>query len=306
MRIKRIFLLFLVLISVANAAELDEKTLNLPITLTTGEVVKLTQYKNSKPIYIKFWASYCAECIQQMPHLQKTYQQYGDKVQIIAINIGVDDDLKTVTAVKKQFGLTMPLAIDQSGELAKAFNLIATPYHVLLDKQAKLVYAEYVKTAGIDKRLALFAKGKAVNAKAAVIEKNAKNTIGNIDETQKPTALFFVSTWCDWYLKDTRPLASKHCITAQTQANVLHKKYPNVNWVGVATRLWTGEPELAKYKKRFNVQYKLLVDTSNDVIFKYKVKNYPTLILLDKGQEVFRTQDLNQSTLIATLAELNG
>ncbi|NOT65646.1 MAG: TlpA family protein disulfide reductase [Methylotenera sp.] len=135
--------------SFAHAAAIDQKTLELPITLLSGQTVKLSQYKGNKPVYLKFWATWCQSCLKQMPHLQHSFDKYGNKVEIIAVNIGVNDDQKSVAAIKKKFGLTMPIAIDKSGELAKAFNLIGTPYHVLLDASGNVAYAGYEETGSV-------------------------------------------------------------------------------------------------------------------------------------------------------------
>lgn len=297
--------MFFIMCSFAKATELEQKTLNLPITLLSGQTVTLGQYKGNKPVYLKFWATWCQSCLKQMPHLQHTQKKYGNKVQIIAVNIGVNDDLQSVEATKKKFGLTMPVTIDKSGELAKAFNLIGTPYHVLLDAQGNIAYAGYEETTGLNKHIKLIAAGKAVTMapqpEAGVVAPVNLNSIA-----EKPTALFFVATWCDWYLKDSHPDVSQNCVTAQRQVNKLYEQYPQINWVGVASRLWTGAPELAEYKKKFNVQHPLTIDSTNNVTFDYGVKNYPTLILLKRGKEVFRTQHINPKELSAKLTQLTA
>ena len=125
-------LIIFVLCSSAYASETTQKAkvdlsiMELPITLASGKTVTLQQIKGSKPLYLKFWASYCRDCLQQMPHLQSLNQKYGDKIQIVAVNFGVNEEKNSVESIQKQFGLQMPIVIDNSGKLAKAFNLINT------------------------------------------------------------------------------------------------------------------------------------------------------------------------------------
>ncbi|NOT65641.1 MAG: hypothetical protein HOP06_06415 [Methylotenera sp.] len=138
------------------------------------------------------------------------------------------------------------------------------------------------------------------------IEANTATPINLNGIVETPTALFFVSTWCDWYLKGSHPAVSQNCIAAQKQVNKLYKQYPQVNWVGVASRLWTGAPELAEYKKKFNVKHPLEVDSTNSITFEYAVKDYPTLILLNKGKEVFRTQHINSKEISTELKQLTA
>jgi thiol-disulfide isomerase/thioredoxin len=284
---------------------LDQTILELPITLTSGETVTLQQFKGNKPVYLKFWASYCRDCLKQMPNLQRTYQKYGDKVQIIAINLGVNDDTKSVAAVQGKFGLQMPIAIDKSGKLAKAFNLIATPYHVLLDKGSSIVYAKYTEPIDLDKTIKLVSEGHTLSVLNAS-QSSAVSAINLNSLAEKPTALFFLATWCDWYLKDSRPTLSKSCIASQKQVNKLAAQYPQINWLGVVTRLWTEDKDVAEYQKKFNVQHPLTIDDTNAVFLAYDVKDIPTLILLDNGKEVFRTRQINASKISTQLQQLSS
>lgn len=279
--------------------------LDLPITLLSGQTVKLSQYKGKKAVYLKFWATWCQPCLKEMPHLQHTFEKYGDKVQIIAINLGVNDDLTSVKAIQKEFGLSAPITIDKSGQLSKAFNLIGTPYHVLLDKNANVVHKGHEATSELDEKIKLLAADKAVVSTETPMPAISGMPVNLDGISKKTTALFFVSTWCDWYLKDSRPSISENCINAQNEVNNLYAKYPQVNWIGVVSRLWTGEAELAEYKKKYNIQHPLTIDTTNTVFFNYGVKDFPTLILINKGKEVFRTKRIDQNELSAKLKQLS-
>ncbi len=296
-------LLFWSVCGFAQAAEVNQEILDLPITLLSGQTVKLSQYKGKKPVYLKFWATWCQPCRKEMPHLQYTFEHYGDKVQIIAINLGVNDDLKSVKAIQQEFGLSVPITMDKSGQLSKAFNLIGTPYHVLLDKNANVVHKGHEATPELDEKIKLIAADQPVVSMAAPPE--AAGTPVNLDGiSKKTTALFFVSTWCDWYLKDSRTSISENCVRAQNEVNNLYAKYPQVHWVGVVSRLWTGETELAEYKKKYNIQHPLAIDSTNTVFFNYGVKDFPTLILINKGKEVFRTQRIDANEVSVKLKQL--
>ena len=298
-------LLFWSMCGFVQASEVNQEMLDLSITLLSGQTAKLSQYKGKKPVYLKFWATWCQSCRKEMPHLQHTFEKYGDDVQVIAINLGVNDDLKSVKAIQKEFGLSLPIAIDKSGQLSKAFNLIGTPFHVLLDKNANVVHKGHEATAELDEKIKLVAAGRPIALTEALPE--AVGAPVNLDGIfKKTTALFFVSTWCDWYLKDSRPSISANCVHAQNEVNNLYAKYPQVNWVGVVSRLWTGETELAEYKKKFSIQHPLTIDSTNTVFFNYGVKDYPTLILIDKGKEVFRTQRIDSNELSAKLRQLTN
>ncbi|WP_199823896.1 TlpA disulfide reductase family protein, partial [Labrenzia sp. OB1] len=125
--------LFISPVLLVQASNVSQQLLTMPITLTTGEVVTLAQYQGKKPVYLKFWATWCKPCIEQMPHFEQISQQHSDNLAIIAINLGINDNLAAVQKMQQEFNLSMPMAIDKSGDLAQAFRLLGTPYHLLFD-----------------------------------------------------------------------------------------------------------------------------------------------------------------------------
>ncbi len=275
------------------ASTIDQKTLTLPIKTLSGETINLGQYIGKKPIYLKFWATWCQPCQKQMPHFQNVQEEYGEKIKIIAVNLDVNDDMDSVKKIMDEFNLTMPVALDSSGELAQAFNMIGTPYHVLIDKNGNVVHKGHDASEALDRKIELLLTNDLATFTDISLSHNSNEKLKISDNSKKVTALFFVATWCDWYLKDTRPTMSVNCITAQNSVNTLYRKFPQYNWVGVASRLWTGEKELDEYKEKYRVLHPIAIDTSNGVFFRYGVKDFPTLILVENGKEILRVKKFN-------------
>jgi thiol-disulfide isomerase/thioredoxin len=285
-------------LSTAKASNLSEELLNMPISLTTGEVVTLKQYQGIKPVYLKFWATWCEPCRQQMPHFEQITQEYGEDLAVIAINLGINDDLTAISKIQEEFGLSMATAIDNNGDLAKAFRLLGTPYHLLFDKQMNLVHIGHKSDTSLDNKIALISNDEPLNLLAeGAITETAKSIELNLEDG-KPHALFFTATWCDWYLKDSRPAISQQCISAQQHVSQLTLQYDNINWQGITSRLWTGEPELASYVKKYQIKYPTVIDASNSVFHHYKVKDLPTLVIVKNGEVLFKTSDFSELKLI--------
>jgi len=298
-------ILFGVLVSTQLwAANIPQKLLDTPITLTTGEVVTLAQYQNKQPVYLKFWASWCQPCLKEMPHFEHVQKQYGDKIKVIGINLGLNDDLEAVKTVQKKFNLTMPLAFDKDGNLAQSFRLLATPYHLLFDKQMNLIHVGNKASAALDNKLGLISQQKSIDLlNPQAIAKTGRDipielNDGNIH------GLFFTSAWCDWYLESSRPKVSQHCISYQKNINALYKKYPEVKWQGILTRLWTGEKELAKYKLKYKIQHPLAIDFSNQLFYKFNVKDLGTLLFVKDGKILYKTSSKSLADIKKQLADL--
>jgi thiol-disulfide isomerase/thioredoxin len=233
--------------------------------------------------------------------LQKTFQEYGEEIKIIAVNIDINDSLEAIEAIKDEYSLTAPIAIDGSGKLSQAVNMIGTPYHILIDVEGNIVFKGHEASEQLDKTIKSLATSEASSFSVLPVEKAIdKPKIADVSKN-KHVALFFTSTWCDWYLKDARKEMSINCINAQKQINALNKKHPGLNMTGIVSRLWTGDKELSEYKNKYNIEYYLAIDTNNQEFMKYNVKYYPTLILLHNGEEVFRTSDFSDSSKVSSM-----
>ncbi len=278
----------------------DDLILELPITLLSGETITLSQYKNDKPIYLKFWATWCQPCMAEMPHLQQSYEQFGDKIQFIAINLDVNDDAEAVETVKQTFGLTMPIAVDASGALSQAVDLVGTPFHVLIDRDGDIVHTGHEASGELDKKLTLLSAAAPADLPNITLSSESSNPITLIGDSKETTALLFVATWCDDYFETSRPAMSQNCIQAQQTVNMLSQRFSDINWIGIISRLWTGDAEMAAYQEKYNVPYPLQIDSTNDAFFGYGIKDFPTLLLIKEGKEVLRVDNFENAAALST------
>jgi thiol-disulfide isomerase/thioredoxin len=141
----------------ARAANLDEALVGEAVALDDGGTVRLADYIGNKPMYIKFWASWCVPCREQMPHLERTWREFGDDMEIVSVNIWVNETESAIAATREEFGLTVPIAIDERGRLAKAFDFFGTPWHVLIDTDGNIVHTGHEADADVDRKIGLLA-----------------------------------------------------------------------------------------------------------------------------------------------------
>jgi thioredoxin 1 len=71
--------------------------------------------QNSKPVLVDFWAEWCGPCRQVAPILDDISAEYGDKIEIVKVN--VDEE----PALAQQYGIiSIPaLQVFQGGQLVK-------------------------------------------------------------------------------------------------------------------------------------------------------------------------------------------
>ena len=285
------------------AANVPDELLNAPIRLASGKTVSLAEYQGKRPVYLKFWATWCQPCRQQMPHFEHVQTEYGNKIEVIGINLGLNDDLDAVKNTIKEFGLTMPMAIDEGGNLAQKFRLIGTPYHLLFDKNMNLVHTGHEADSPLDNKLELVSrsqleKGEIIDS--SVLVENEPDISIDVNDG-KLHVLFFTATWCDWYLKDSRPLAAEACVTAQNTVNSVFQKSTGISWLGVINRLWTSDKDLAEYKIRYSIVHPIQIDKSNRLFHKYAIQDLPVLLIIKNDTVIAQITDFTDAGRILTL-----
>ncbi|MFV0476550.1 MAG: redoxin domain-containing protein [Parahaliea sp.] len=301
-----ILMLLCALTHLTYASNLPEPLLKAPIVLLSGDITRLADYEGKQPVYFKFWATWCKPCREQMPHFEHVQQQYGERIKVIGINLGLEDDLADVQAFMRKYKLTMPTAIDQDGDLAQKFRLIGTPYHLLFDQNMNLVHRGHEADESLDNKLALLASAGGVPSLGAnVLAESEDDVVIDLNDG-RTHALFFTATWCDWYLADTRPEVSKACINAQNTVNTLYRTHQvqaesKSTWQGLVSRLWTADQDLADYRKKYKIEHPVAIDKSNRLFHRYGISELPQLLVIKNGEVIGRTGDFENTQAIEAL-----
>jgi cytochrome c biogenesis protein CcmG, thiol:disulfide interchange protein DsbE len=85
--------------------------------------LRLTSLRG-KPTVLNFWASWCVECVREMPAFQRVYASLGGKVAFVGMNV-LDLQGETMTygrAFAKRAGVRYQLAFDPHGLLYGHFE----------------------------------------------------------------------------------------------------------------------------------------------------------------------------------------
>ena len=269
------------------------------LPLLGGGSVVLAELAGRKPVYLKFWATWCEPCRKQMPHLEAAYKKYGDRIAVYAVDLGVNDPIENVVAFRAEHALTVPLAIDADGTLAERFGVAVTPLHVLIDRTGVVRYVGHEASPELDAALeGLLGESGAPGELAAPAEAASDPlrltlrdgaSFALAAHAGKPVALTFVLTWCDDYLAKTRPAMSEACIAHERQVAALRRSHPGLTWVIVAHPVWTLPSDLDDYIKIFGEDASIGIDRGGGWFRRFAVRDTPTTILLDsRGKQVAR------------------
>jgi thiol-disulfide isomerase/thioredoxin len=142
----------------ASSLKIGDMAPNFTVKTLGGVTVNLHDFINEKPVYLKFWATWCSYCKVEMPHLQAIYDENGKHVEVLTVNVGMNDSISNIDRYFRKNSFTIPTIFDQKGDLTSSFGVVGTPYHVLIDKQGKIDYRTFLATDLLDEKIAAWSK----------------------------------------------------------------------------------------------------------------------------------------------------
>lgn len=110
------------------------------VVTPAGETVTLSEMLEEKEmVLLNFWYTTCTYCVAEFPFMEEAYQQYSDKVGIIAVNPLEED--AAISSFQTQHGLTFPMAKCQSAWSA-TFGISGYPTSIIIDRYGVICLVE--------------------------------------------------------------------------------------------------------------------------------------------------------------------
>lgn len=297
----------------SQAPRLQMKTID-------GADIDLGSLYGKKAVYLKFWATWCVPCREQMPHFERAYQNAGPDLAVIAVNVGFNDSIEEIRKYRTQLGITMPIVFDDTGRVGAAFNLRVTPQHIVIGRDGRIQYIGHLADGRLDAALAAAKTSTAGGVQSPQTEQVAPRPIRVGDKLPNaaaktldgksfqfrtpafkgPTAYVFLSPWCESYLATTRPTVSANCRVAREQVTALSRD-GRVRWLGVASGLWATTEDLGDYRTKYKVDIPLTLDESGTLFREFGVGNTPTVVLANAEGTVIRRVEADEVRSLETI-----
>ena len=104
-----------------------------------GKTVDLAKIAKG-PAVIEFWATWCENCEHLLPAMQKAQAMYGKKVKFVAVAVSVNQSVNRVKLHVAKHNVPGEQLYDTKGNATDKWDVPATSYVVVLNKQGKVVY----------------------------------------------------------------------------------------------------------------------------------------------------------------------
>ncbi len=121
--------------------DVEELTVDFTLKDQYGNEHTLSEYRG-KTVFLNFWATWCPPCRNEMPDIQKIYEEYqvkeDDSVIILGIaapNLGREGTEDEIADFLKENGYTYPVLMDETGEIFSKFGIRSYPTTFMIDKQ---------------------------------------------------------------------------------------------------------------------------------------------------------------------------
>jgi peroxiredoxin len=103
-----------------------------------GKMVSLSDYRG-KVVLLNIWATWCPPCVEEMPSMEKLYQELqGEGFEILAVSID-ESGAQDVLPFMQKHKLSFPALTDSKGAIKNLYQTTGVPESFIIDKDGILV-----------------------------------------------------------------------------------------------------------------------------------------------------------------------
>ncbi|PNX52629.1 MAG: hypothetical protein BV458_08635 [Thermoplasmata archaeon M9B2D] len=133
-----ICLLFLSTVSFASDASKRLLAPDFVLKDIDGTSHKLAHYRG-RPVILNFWASWCVECLEEMPSLEALYKGFHER-GLMVLGISIDRDPAKIRSVLNKINVSYPVLMEPSGEVfIDSYAVTKLPTTIFIDKEGYIV-----------------------------------------------------------------------------------------------------------------------------------------------------------------------
>ena len=90
-----------------------------------GKKLSLKDFRG-KVVLLNFWASWCVPCREEMPAMERLYQEYKDK-NFTILAVAVKDRRQATVDFVKELKITYPIALDPDAKVGQEYGAFGLP-----------------------------------------------------------------------------------------------------------------------------------------------------------------------------------
>jgi len=105
-------------------------TPEIDLATPEGRKISLRDFRG-KIVMLNFWATWCVPCREEMPAMEKLYQEFKDK-NFVILAVAVKDRKQDAIDFVKELKITYPIALDPEAKVGQEYGAWGLPATYLI------------------------------------------------------------------------------------------------------------------------------------------------------------------------------
>ncbi|MAH21472.1 MAG: hypothetical protein CMO12_01510 [Thaumarchaeota archaeon] len=130
----------------STGTQIGERLPNFTLNTLDGKELSLTDFRGM-PVLVNFWATWCTFCVNEMPDLQRAFE--NENVAVLGVNRAETIE-KQLDFLKNNLRITYPILLDPSDSLARAFGVTIMPTTFVLNSEGIVIQHKLGQYASLE------------------------------------------------------------------------------------------------------------------------------------------------------------
>ena len=103
-----------------------------------GKLHRLSDYRG-KPVIINFWTTWCPPCREEIPSMNRAWQQLEqEEIAMLAINMGEDEE--TIFIFSADYPADFPILMDRDGKVIEEWPVKGLPTTYVIAPDGRIAF----------------------------------------------------------------------------------------------------------------------------------------------------------------------
>ncbi|MBN1406070.1 MAG: TlpA family protein disulfide reductase [Candidatus Omnitrophica bacterium] len=103
-----------------------------------GKEINLYNTLKGKNAVLVFWTTWCPYCVQEIPDIEKFYNENKEKTAVLSINLR--ESKEKVASFIKRTNMTYPVLLDTDGKIGELYGVRGIPTVIAVGKGKNVLY----------------------------------------------------------------------------------------------------------------------------------------------------------------------
>ena len=111
------------------------------VSLTDGTTASLSDLlAENDVVVVNIFASWCGPCEREFPEMEAVYEDYSDRIEIVAVSGDANDTMDVISEYKTSHGLTFPMGL--LGDQLSTIDYPGFPTTLIVDRNGMIGYIQ--------------------------------------------------------------------------------------------------------------------------------------------------------------------